>query len=129
MHKYFRFFDNLSEIYDDLIKSDLTIKEIDDNNRILVLRFNVTINKANYEINIKLNKKELHKVKDIDIIISNYKKMKNELDELNDKINNKPPQYKTYGLPPKVVTTRLQPIFPPGSEASSFPQNQNKNRK
>ena len=25
-------------------------------------------------------------------------------------------------LPPKVVTTRLQPIFPPGSEASSLPQ-------
>ena len=55
--------------------------------------FNVNINKNNYDINIILNKKELDKIKDIDIIISNYIQMKKELDELklkygvNEKIN------------------------------------------
>ena len=31
-----------------------------------------------------------------------------------------PPQYKTNTLPPKVVTTRLQPIFPPGTAPTQF---------
>ena len=31
-----------------------------------------------------------------------------------------PPQYKTNTLPPKVVTTRLQPIFPPGTAPQAF---------
>ena len=35
---------------------------------------------------------------------------------------NLPPQYKTNTLPPKVVTTRLQPIFPPGTAPTSIPQ-------
>ena len=30
--------------------------------------------------------------------------------------------YKTNTLPPKVVTTRLQPIFPPGTAQTSIPQ-------
>jgi hypothetical protein len=85
LHKYFRFFDNLTEIYNDLIKNDIKIKEIDDNKKILILAFNVNINKDNYELKINLNKKELDKVKDIDIIISNYIKMKNELDEIKKK--------------------------------------------
>ena len=91
MHKYFRFFDNLSEIYEDLIKNSINIKEI--NEKELIILFNVNINKNNYDINIILNKKELDKIKDIDIIISNYIQMKKELDELklkygvNEKIN------------------------------------------
>ena len=91
LHKYFRFFDNLSEIYEDLIKNSINIKEI--NEKELIILFNVNINKNNYDINIILNKKELDKIKDIDIIISNYIQMKKELDELklkygvNEKIN------------------------------------------
>ena len=80
MHKYFRFFDNLSEIYEDLIKNSINIKEI--NEKELIILFNVNINKNNYDINIILNKKELDKIKDIDIIISNYIQLKKELDEL-----------------------------------------------
>ena len=34
--------------------------------------------------------------------------------------NTLPPQYKTNTLPPKVVTTRLQPIFPPGTAPQAF---------
>ena len=85
LHKYFRFFDNLSEIFDDIIKNELIIKEINDIKKILVLSFKVVINKDNYEINIILDGKELDKVKDIDIIITNYKEMKKELDALKQK--------------------------------------------
>ena len=61
----------------------------------MVLSFKVVINKDNYEINIILDGKKLDKVKDIDIIITNYKEMKKELDTLKQKYglnsyNNKP---------------------------------------
>ena len=32
-----------------------------------------------------------------------------------------PPQYKTENLPPKVVKSRAQPIFPPGVEPTPLP--------
>ena len=43
---------------------------------------------------------------------------------LPDKIEKKtlPPQYKTENLPPKIVKTRGQPIFPPGVAPTSLPQ-------
>jgi len=85
LHKYFRLFDNLSEIYNDLIKSNIGIKSEDINQGKLSLFINVNINKNNHEINIILNKRELDKYKDIDIIISNYIEMKKELDELKQK--------------------------------------------
>ena len=85
LHKYFRLFDNLSEIYNDLIKSNIAIKSEEINQGKLTLFVNVNINKNNHEINIILNKRELDKYKDIDIIISNYKEMKKELDELKQK--------------------------------------------
>jgi len=85
LNKYFRFFDNLSEIYNDLIKSNIGIKSEDINQGKLSLFINVNINKNNHEINIILNKRELDKYKDIDIIISNYLEMKKELDELKQK--------------------------------------------
>ena len=87
MHKYYRFFDNLREIYNDLIKSKIDIKNEDINKGTLILYLNVNINQNNYEINITLNKKELDKYKDIDIIMSNYIAMKKELDELKQKFN------------------------------------------
>ena len=42
---------------------------------------------------------------------------------LPDKIvkNTLPPQYKTENLPPKVVKTRAQPIFPPGQAPTALP--------
>ena len=42
---------------------------------------------------------------------------------LPDKIEKKtlPPQYKTENLPPKVVKTRAQPIFPPGQAPTALP--------
>ena len=42
---------------------------------------------------------------------------------LPDKIEKKtlPPQYKTENLPPKIVKTRAQPIFPPGVAPTSLP--------
>ena len=42
---------------------------------------------------------------------------------LPDKIEKKtlPPQYKTENLPPKIVKTRGQPIFPPGVAPTSLP--------
>ena len=65
---------------------DLNEKEyINNNEKNVNIYFNVNINKSDYEINISLNKKELDKVKDIDIIISNYIMMKKELDELKEK--------------------------------------------
>ena len=85
LHKYFRFFDNLSEIYNDLIKSNIGIKSEDINQGKLSLFINVNINKNNHEINIILNKRELDKYKDIDIIIANYLEMKKELNELKQK--------------------------------------------
>ena len=51
----------------------------------MTLFLNVNINKNNHEINIILNKRELDKYKDIDIIMSNYLEMKKELDELKKK--------------------------------------------
>lgn len=86
-HKYFRFFDNLSEIYDDLInsKEDIKVKDVKSNKITLLLKVN--IKKNDYEINFELDKKELNKIKDIDLIISNYNMMKKELDEIN-KIKN-----------------------------------------
>ena len=43
--------------------------------------------------------------------------------QLPDKIEKKtlPPQYKTENLPPKIVKTRGQPIFPPGVAPTSLP--------
>ena len=43
---------------------------------------------------------------------------------LPDKIEKRtlPPQYKTENLPPKIVKTRGQPIFPPGVAPTSLPQ-------
>lgn len=95
LHKFYRFFDNLNEIYEDLIKSDINIKEENINERTLILYLKININNNIYEINITLNKKELDKYKDIDTILSNYIEMKKELDELKQKfginvdINNK----------------------------------------
>ena len=42
---------------------------------------------------------------------------------LPDKIEKKtlPPQYKTENLPPKIVKTRGQPIFPPGVAPTQLP--------
>ena len=85
LHKYFRLFDNLGEIYNDLIKSNIAIKNEEINQGKLTLFINVNINKNNHEINIILNKRELDKYKDMDIILSNYKEMKKELDELKQK--------------------------------------------
>ena len=85
LHKYFRLFDNLGEIYNDLIKSNIAIKNEEINQGKLTLLINVNINKNNHEINIILNKRELDKYKDMDIILSNYKEMKKELDELKQK--------------------------------------------
>ena len=41
---------------------------------------------------------------------------------LPDKIvkNTLPPQYKTENLPPKIVKTKVAPIFPPGQEATNL---------
>ena len=82
LHKYFRFFDNLKEIYDDLInnKEDIKVKDVKLDKITLLLKVN--INKNGYEINFELDKKELDKVKDIDLILYNYNMMKKELDEL-----------------------------------------------
>ena len=90
LHKYYRFFDNLNEIYKDLIKSNINIKEENINQGTLILYLKININNNIYEINITLNKKELDKYKDIDIIMSNYFEMKKELDELKQRfgINN-----------------------------------------
>ena len=85
LHKYFRFFDNLSEIYNDLINSNIGIKKEEINQGKLTLFINVNINKNNYEMNIILNQRKLDKYKDIDIIMSNYIEMKKELDELKQK--------------------------------------------
>ena len=43
--------------------------------------------------------------------------------QLPDKIEKHtlPPQYKTENLPPKIVKTRGQPIFPPGVAPTSLP--------
>ena len=43
--------------------------------------------------------------------------------QLPDKIEKKtlPPQYKTENLPPKIVKTKAQPIFPPGVAPTSIP--------
>ena len=42
---------------------------------------------------------------------------------LPDKIEKKtlPPQYKTENLPPKIIKTRAQPIFPPGVAPTALP--------
>ena len=42
---------------------------------------------------------------------------------LPDKIEKKtlPPQYKTENLPPKIVKTKAQPIFPPGVAPTALP--------
>ena len=85
LHKYFRLFDDLNEIYNDLIKSNIGIKSDENEQAKLILFLNVNINKNNHEINIILNKRELDKYKDIDIIMSNYLEMKKELDELKQK--------------------------------------------
>ena len=85
LHKYFRFFDDLNEIYNDLIKSNIGIKNVEADKGKLTLFLNVNINKNNHEINIILNKRELDKYKDIDIIIANYLAMKKELNELKQK--------------------------------------------
>ena len=82
LHKYFRFFDNLGEIYNDIIKSEIKIKSEDNKKGTLTIYLKVNINKDFYEINITLNKKELDKYKDIDIIMANYYEMKKELDEI-----------------------------------------------
>ena len=76
MHKYFRLFDNLNEIYNDLVNSNIGIKSEDIEQGKVTLFLNVNINKNNHEINIILNKRELDKYKDIDIIMSNYLEMK-----------------------------------------------------
>ena len=74
IHKYFRLFDTINEIYNDLIKGNIIIKEIDESNKNnLNLIYKININNINYDINFTLNKKELDKTKYIDIIILNYK--------------------------------------------------------
>ena len=44
--------------------------------------------------------------------------------QLPDKIEKHtlPPQYKTENLPPKIIKTRAQPIFPPGVAPTTLPQ-------
>ena len=71
LHKYFRFFDNLDEIYEDIIKNNINLKDDIINNK-SEIKINFNVNNNNYEINISLNKKELDKIKDIDIILLNY---------------------------------------------------------
>jgi len=81
LHKYFRFFDNLDEIYEDIIKTNINSNDdLTINISTIKIKFN-----DNIIIKIFFNKKKLDKVKDIDIIISNYIMMKKELDELKDK--------------------------------------------
>lgn len=81
-------FDTINEIYNDLIKGNIIIKEIDESNKNnLNLIYKININNNNYDINFTLNKKELDKTKDIDIIISNYYLMKKELNELKQTLN------------------------------------------
>ena len=88
IHKYFKLFDTINEIYNDLIKGNIIIKEIDESNKNnLNLIYKININNNNYDINFTLNKKELDKTKDIDIIISNYYLMKKELNELKQTLN------------------------------------------
>ena len=72
LHKYFRLFDNLNEIYEDIIKMDINIKDINTNKGEITLIINIVINNNKSEINFVLNKKDIDKNKDIDIIISNY---------------------------------------------------------
>ena len=48
LHKYYRFFDNLREIYNDLIKSKIDIKNEEINKGTLILYLNVNINQNNY---------------------------------------------------------------------------------
>ena len=92
LHKFFRMFDNLNEIYCELIKGNITIKNINqDNKDAIILVYKLNINNNISDINFTLNKKDLDKIKDIDIIISNYYLMKKELEELShlkDKITN-----------------------------------------
>ena len=67
-------FDTINEIYNDLIKGNIIIKEIDESNKNnLNLIYKININNINYDINFTLNKKELDKTKYIDIIILNFK--------------------------------------------------------
>ena len=74
IHKYFKLFDTINEIYNDLIKGNIIIKEIDESNKNnLNLIYKININNINCDINFTLNKKELDKTKYIDIIILNYK--------------------------------------------------------
>ena len=88
LHKYFRLFDNIKEIYDDLLLKKIVIKEEDSNKGELILKVNFSINNINNEINLILKKKELDKIKDIDLILENYMLMKKELDELKQKFLN-----------------------------------------
>ena len=85
LHKYFRLFDNLNEIYEDIIKMDINIKDINTNKGEITLIINILINNSKSEINFFLNKKDIDKNKDIDIIISNYNLLKKEYDELLEK--------------------------------------------
>ena len=86
LHKYFRLFDNLSEIYEDLIKFDINIKDINGKKGEIIIFNNVVINNNKSEIDFILNKIELDKIKDVDIIISNYNLLKKEYDELLKKL-------------------------------------------
>ena len=96
LHKYFRLFDDLNEVYNDLITKSINIKAKNIDEGTLILSLFVTINNINHEIDITLKKKELDKYKDIDIIKSNYIEMKKELDkfkaDLPPQNPNSPPQ-------------------------------------
>ena len=86
-HKFFRVFDNLKEIYSELIKGNISIKNINqNNNESIIIIYTININNNYSEINFTLNKKEIDQKRDIDIIISNYFLMKKELEGLKDLI-------------------------------------------
>ena len=61
LHKYFRLFDNLNEIYNDLVNSNIGIKSEDIEQGKVTLFLNVNINKNNHEIILNIDFQENNK--------------------------------------------------------------------
>lgn len=78
-------FDNLEEIFQDILNIKLDIKNIDINKGEAILFIKVIINNNSHDINFVLKKKNLDKIKDIDFIISNYNLLKQEYNRLKQK--------------------------------------------